>query len=300
MSNRKNKACGGQQFIFWQSAAANSFRYATFLDQIMNIALARFEWNGLPETCDERYIENQLLKNGMVSIAADPYGHIYSLQVNGNGPINMYDYPSRWRALGSNGVTYEANWDRGAIVYDNINRTPILSGIEMYAYELADLMALKTTNRQQQKAPFILTGPVSKLNDMTNLYKQIAGNEPAVLANPDISQIQIQAFQTGVSYIADKIDEDIENTWRKIYGLLGVNNAPYKAERQLESEIIEHSEPAEISRLSPLTCRRKAADWINKVLGTSISVNWRRDWDGKAQMGALDAITGDDSYDSAL
>lgn len=295
MSNRNKRACGGQSFIFWQSAAANTFRYTTFLNQIMNIALARFEWIGLPNTCDERYIENQLLKNGMASIAADPQGHIYSLQVSSNGPINMYDYPSQWSALGTNGTTYETDWSHGAIVYDNLNRTPIISGLEMYAYELADLIALKTTNRQQQKAPFILTGPISKVNDMTNLYKQIAGNEPAVLANPDISQIQIEAFQTGVAYIADKIDEDIENTWRKIYGLLGVNNAPYKAERQLESEVIEHSEPAEINRLSPLVCRRKAADWINKTLGTHIEVNWRRDWMGKAQLGTLDSVIGGDA-----
>ena len=294
MSNRSKRRCGGQPFMFWQSAAANSWRYTTFLDQIVNIALSRFQWTGLPETCDERYIERCLLRNGMASIAADPAGHIYSLMVNGNGPQDMYDNPSHWRALGTNGTTYQADWSRGAIVYDNLNRTPLMSGLEMYAYELADLMALKTTNRQQQKAPFILTGPVSKVNDMTNLYKQIAGNEPAVLANPDISTVKIQAFQTGVSYIAADIDADIENTWRKVYGLLGVNNSPYKAERQIQSEVAEHSEPAEISRLSPLACRRHGAEWVNKVLGTHIEVDWRRDWQGKADLAALDDMFGEE------
>lgn len=117
---------------------------------------------------------------------------------------------------------------------------------------------------------------------MVNLYKQIAGNEPAVLANPDISTIEINALSTGVEYIADKIDEDIENTWRKVYGLLGVNNAPYKAERQIESEVMEHSEPSEINRLSPLVARQQAVEWINKQLGYNIQVEWRRDWDGKS------------------
>lgn len=297
-SKRRARACGGSpNFVYWQSAAANQSRYNAFFDQILNIALSRFQWSGLPKTCDERYIERQLLFNGMVSIAMNRKdGNVYSLQVNANGPINMYGNPTSWRALGTNGFTYPCNWRYGAIVYDNLNRTPIMGGIRMYAYELADLMALKTLNRQQQKAPFIMTGPESKKTDMVNLYKQIAGNEPAVLTNPDISNINIQSFTTGVEYIASEVDEDIENTWRKIYGLLGINNSPYKAERQIESEVVEHNEPAEIARLSPLVCRRTAAQWVNDVLGTDIRVDWRRDWDGKEELAMFQQAfgTGDD------
>lgn len=293
-SKRRARACGASpNFVYWQSAAANQSRYDAFFDQILNIALSRFQWSNLPKTCDERYIERQLLFNGMVSIAINRKdGKVYSLQVNANGPINMYDNPTSWRALGTNGFTYPCNWRYGAIVYDNLNRTPIMAGIRMYAYELADLMALKTLNRQQQKAPFIITGPDSKKTDMLNLYKQIAGNEPAVLTNPDISNINIQSFITGVEYIADKVDEDIENTWRKIYGLLGINNSPYKAERQIESEVVEHNEPAEIARLSPLVCRRTAAQWVNDVLGTDIRVDWRRDWDGKEELATFQQAFG--------
>lgn len=298
MSRSKRRNRCNPNFAFWQSAGANQIRYQTFLNQILNIALSRFQWSNLPKTCDERYIERQLLLNGMVSIAMNRGDNqVYSLQVSGNGPINMYDNPSSWRALGTNGFTYQADWRYGAIAYDNLNRTPMFDGLRMYAYELADLMALKALNRQQQKAPFLLIGPESKKMDMVNIYKQIAGNEPAVLANADIRNIDIQAIQTGVSYIAKDVDEDIENTWRKVYGLLGINNSPYKAERQIESEVVEHNEPAEISRLSPLVCRRKAADWVNDVLGTDIQVDWRRDWDGKEQLAEFQELygSGDDA-----
>lgn len=297
MSRNKRRNRCNPNFVFWQSAGANQIRYQTFLNQIVNISLSRFQWSNLPKTCDERYIERQLLLNGMVSIAMNRGDkQIYSLQVSGSGPINMYDNPSSWRALGTNGFTYQADWRYGVIVYDNLNRTPMFDGLRMYAYELADLMALKTLNRQQQKAPFLLIGPEGKKMDMVNIYKQIAGNEPAVLANPDIRNVDIQAIQTGVTYIAKDVDEDIENTWRKVYGLLGINNSPYKAERQIESEVVEHNEPAEISRLSPLVCRRKAADWVNDVLGTDIQVDWRRDWDGKEQLAEFKELysSGDD------
>ncbi|WP_186832164.1 hypothetical protein [Streptomyces sp. ISID311] len=278
----KNKT-DNNNFVYWQSAGANNQRYLTFLDQITNIALSRFQWFNLPDTCNERYLETVLLHSGMATISKRiSNNHLYSLRVAGNYGIDMYGNIEAWYCLGDNGFGFNANWSSGAVIYENLNRTPIYPGLKMYAYELADLMALKLLNRQQQKAPYIITGPESKKNDMVNLYKQIAGNEPAVLANPDISTIEINALSTGVEYIADKIDEDIENTWRKVYGLLGVNNAPYKAERQIESEVMEHSEPSEINRLSPLVARQQAVEWINKQLGYNIQVEWRRDWDGKS------------------
>lgn len=288
--SRKNKGSG----VFWQSAAANSIRFSTFRNQIINMALSRFEWVGLPSTCDSRYLEWQLLFNGCASIAMSPRNTILSLQAVQRG-INMYGNPTEWIALGENGTRYSCNWSNGAIVYDSWTRQTIVPGIEMYAYELADLIAIKDLNRTHQKVPFILKGPVSKRNDMINIYKQISGNEPAIIADNDISIINIDAIKTDVDYLAADIDEDIENTWRKVYGLLGINNAPYKAERQVAGEVTEHSEPAEFNRLAPLECRRIAARHINEVLGTDIDVIWRRDWMGKATDMKFGLIGGDNN-----
>lgn len=292
MSNKqkKNHASG----VFWQSAAANSIRYATFRNQIINMALSRFEWLNLPSTCDARYLEWQLLFQGCATIAESPRGTVLSLQSINQG-INMYGNPTQWEALGDNGTRFRCDWSRGAVVWDSWTRQTILPGIEMYAYELADLIAIKDLNRTHQKVPFILKGPVSKRNDMVNIYKQISGNEPAIIADKDIDIIQVEALETNVDYLAADIDEDIENTWRKVYGLLGINNAPYKAERQVTGEVTEHSEPAEFNRLAPLECRRIAANHVNDVLGTNIEVIWRRDWTGKANDAYIESMGGEDN-----
>lgn len=281
--------CG--EWSFWQSAGANQYRFRAFYNQIVNMAMSRFEWDGLPDTCNEWFLERELIFNGCAVITLAEVGGqdvFLSLQAQQQGAPNMYGLPSAWRGIGVNRTNVAGNPSTGVFVYDNLNRTPVIDALGMYAYELADLMALKGLNRQQQKAPYILKGPQSSYQDMVNLYKQIAGNEPAVIADSDIDVINVDAISTGVQYLADKIDADIENTWRKVYGVLGINDQPYKGERMLTEEIAEHSEPSDMTRLSPLTARRTACDWLNDRFGLNVSVSWRRDWQGKAN----DAVIG--------
>ena len=131
--------------------------------------------------------------------------------------------------------------------------------------------------------PFILTGPQEKELDMINLYKQVAGGEPAVIANASLSQIDISAIQTGVPYIGNEINTEVMNTWQAIYQMLGISNMPFKTERQIEDEVQNLAEPAIIARLSSLNCRRRACDILNdrfgKYLTEPISVYWAQDND---------------------
>lgn len=36
--------CGNRGFVFWESAGANQMYYRIFFNQIMSMALSRFEW----------------------------------------------------------------------------------------------------------------------------------------------------------------------------------------------------------------------------------------------------------------
>lgn len=67
-------------------------------DWIMGLALSRFRWEGLPETCNERYLEWTLLTEGVATIAKNA-GVWYSLQAIQQGQPNKYDLPQRWRAM---------------------------------------------------------------------------------------------------------------------------------------------------------------------------------------------------------
>lgn len=254
---------------YWQSASTNQRTYFYYVDMMMKMALSRFRWINLPESCDERYLEFTLVTQGMASIAfpRKMQGTFLSLQCAPQGQPNMYDRPVRWLAIGQNGTKFSCDARNGVVVFDNETRYPLMSGIQLYANELTHLRITRRINRLHQQIPFILKGPQERKQDMVNLFKQVAGGEPAVLATDDIQQIEYEAMSTGVQFIGEELAVDEMNLWSRIYTMLGLTNTTMKQERMTEDEIRAQKAPSELVLESCLIERRKAAKEMNERFG---------------------------------
>lgn len=270
--------------MYWQAPSYTNRLYSMYRNQILSLALARFEWHGLPPSCNPRFLEWTLLTQGQATIAfpKEQEGIFYSTQVSWNSPPNVYDNPSSWTSIGNNGWRFNASPASGVVVWDNLLRAPILDAIDLQARELTDLTRTEQINRLHQKSPFILTGPQDKKIDLTNLWKQIAGGEPAVIGTDGLSQIEVKAISTEVPYLASEIDAAIQNCWTRIYQLLGIDSLPFKQERQVEDEIISQQTPSSVQALGFLAARREAAETLNsrfeQYLEEPITVTLREDW----------------------
>lgn len=266
-----------------QSIDLNERLYMYYRNLITQMAMSRYRWVNLPKTCDERYLELQLLLNGMATIAFPKKmrGTFMSLQVCGNGRPNMYDIPSQWEALGQNGTRFTCDNTNGVIVYDNATRYPLMEGIDLYARELAQIRLVKRTNRFHQQMPFILKGDQTKRQDMVNLFRNVADGEPAILATSGVEQIEYEVLTTGVEYKEHEIAEDELFVWNQVFMMLGSPNLPFKAERQTEDEISAQERPATLVSLNSLNERRKAADKLTERFGDMlegpIRVVWAQD-----------------------
>lgn len=269
--------------MHWQSADLNESIYWYYVNVISQIAMQRFRWINLPKTCDERYLEWCLCYQGVATIAFPKKmkGTFYSTQAVTEGPINVYDNPSKWRSFGNNGWNFFCDNTNGVLVYDNVTRFPIMEGIQLYANELTHIRMTKRMNRMHQQIPWILKGPQEKRQDMANLYKQVAGGEPAILATEGIEQIEFDAMKTDVPYLGEELAQDEINVWNRIYTMLGIKNTTYKAERQTEDEIRAQKAPTDLILLASLSERRKAADKLNQrfaqYLTSPIEVVLRQD-----------------------
>lgn len=269
--------------VYWQTAGYNAQLFESFRTQIINLALSRFKWLNLPATCDERFLEWTLLVNGVATIARPKsVDAFFSTQAATLGFFNVYDNPTSWESFGNNGWRFKCNADNGVLIFDNLARQPLLPILDIYARELVDVIRTKQLNRQHQKIPFLITGPESKQLDMLNLYKQVDGGEPAVLADDGISAVQFQALKTDVEFIGDKLQEEFENVWKMIYTALGIRNMDAKGERQSIQEVQAISEPTEMNALSPLQSRRQACEKLNErfepFISEPINVVWRQDF----------------------
>lgn len=271
------------RFNYVQSVDLNERLYMYYRNLIVQMAMTRYRWVNLPKTCDARYLELQLLLEGMATIAFPNKmrGTFMSLKVCGNGKPNMYDIPSQWIAMGQNGTRFSCNNENGVIVYDNATRYPLMEGIDLYARELAQIRLVKRTNRFHQQMPFILKGDQRKRQDMVNLFRNVADGEPAILATDGIENIDYEVLSTGVDYKEHEIAEDELFVWNQIFLMLGSPNLPFKAERQTEDEIAAQERPATLVSLNSLNERRKAADRLNERFGeyldAPIHVVWTQD-----------------------
>lgn len=287
MSRRKKGAYSPlKRPNYWQTGDYNISLYEVLRDDIMNLALSRFRYIGLPETCDARYLEWCLITYGRACIGfpKGKPGMWMSLQAVQQGQPNVYTYPARWRTQGANGDgkwQFAMDWSNGVFIFDNMSRFPLITKINIWARELADILQTQQMNRFHQRIPFILTGPNDREFDMTNLMGQITEGQLATITTDSISGIETKVFNTGVSYLGAELDQTYENTWNKIYRELGIRALPFKSERRIEDEITDTMEPTDLARLSPLSCRRQALDKLNnrfgRYLDESIKVVWNKD-----------------------
>lgn len=278
MTRRKRK---GQQRTrwnvdrYWQTAAYNENLRGMLFDDIMQLALSRFKWVDLPETCDEWYLEWCLVHDGCATIAqpASHPGTFLSLAAVTQDAPNMYSRPKRWRALGATGRTnFDVSPANGVYVYDNKTRYPLVNKISMWSRELSDIIRVKQINRYHMRMPVIMTGASERTFDMQNIVKQMGQGEPVIIGTDGLDSIDVKVWNTDIDFIGDQLQAEYENTWNNIYRMLGIRNLPFKSERRIEDEVLSDRKPSELSALASLECRRDAVEKLNRRFGLDVKV----------------------------
>ena len=268
---------------YWGTQDYNQRLYNYYRDIMLKMATNRFKWVNLPKSCNARYLNFVLATEGVATIAfpTKMRGTFFSTKAVLKGVPNVYDEYPEWESFGNNGWRFDCTPENGVLVWDNTTRFPIMESIDLYATELVHIRMTKNMNRFHQQIPYILRGPQEKRYDMENLMKQVAGGELAIIATDGISTIETDAIQTNVPYIGEQLTADEQSVWNRIYTMMGIENTPFKSERQTEDEVRAQKSPAQIVRMSTLSCLRDACDKLNSRFGEyldgEIGVVWNQD-----------------------
>jgi hypothetical protein len=272
--------------MYFQSADYTKRLYTMFRQQIIKLAINRFKWINLPKECNERYLERTLLYQGIATIAFPKYipwlkGQFFSTQVIYRSPPDVYDNPTKWRSIGNNGWNFSCDYRNGVIVWDNRPRYPLIETVELYARDLADIRRTQQINRMHTKTPYIINCAPEQEQQALNIYKQIAGYEPAIITTNLTDRIEINAIQTGVQFIGEELNAAELNMWAQVYQALGIENLSFKAERMVQDEVNKRDEPSDILSLDGLNCRREACKQLNdrfsEYLDKPIDCVWAKD-----------------------
>ena len=301
----KKSNCAIDSDVYWQSLAYNKRIYAGMRNIIENIALARFRWVNLPDTCDARYLERTLYYKGIATISAPntlsaKAGKFFSLQCVQQGGPNMYGNPSKWLCLGDNGTEFPADGRVGYYCWDNLTRRPLTNLLDLYARELADIIRTQQIDRMHLKTPYLITAPRGMELTVLNVLKQLMGGEPAIVGNDALSNVDVSVISTNVEFHGAELTASEANVWNKIYTALGIANLTFKAERQIEDEGRAFKAPTDLMALSPLECRRNMCEYLNKRFGLDIRVYWNADYESNNYNALHDVKTVSTLYDDNL
>lgn len=282
--NKANMFCEkGYGLNYWGTQAYNTRLYNYYRNIMLQMATNRYRWINLPKTCNERYLNWILTTEGVATIAFPEKmrGTFFSTKAVIKSQPNVYDEYTEWESFGNNGWRFNVTSKNGVLIYDNTTRFPIMESIDLYATELVHIRMTKNMNRFHQQIPYVLTAPQEKLYDMQQIIKQVSGGELAIVGTDGLSSIKPDALQTGVPYIGESLAADEQNVWNRVYTMLGIENSPFKSERQTEDEVRAQKSPSQIVRMATLSSLRSACDKLNTRFGNyldgEIKVVWNQD-----------------------
>lgn len=260
----------------WASAELNNKTYIDYYDRLMELALNVFEWENLPPTVDERFLELTLYEMGYCLYFDDPIIGNLALTCTIGGRLDVYRIPILRRAYAVNGYNKMCSAKDSVLIFNNYLHTPTLLTIELFARRLYEIERAIDVNVKGQKTPKAILSSEQQRLTMKNLFMQYDGNEPFIFGDKNLDIEGIKSLDIGSPFVADKLQILKHQIWNEALTFLGIENSNQdKKERLVSDEVGSNYGNVEAQRNVMLNARRQAVKKINAMFGTDINVKFR-------------------------
>jgi hypothetical protein len=257
----------------------NNYSYMFYLDKLTELSVSMFDWQGLSETVDARYMEMGLFSQGRMIYFNDEVMGDLVLRMTTQGGFDVYHNPIKRRAYADNGYNRVLDENNSVIIYNNFLKQNSFYDMQYYAMRLWELDNIIAVNCNAQKTPILVQGTEQQRLSLENTYMQYRGNQPVIFADNNLDLGGIKVLRTDAPYIADRIYTLKTNIWNEALTALGISNANVNKKERLITEEVSRSQGGTVaSRYSRLEMRRKACKEINKMFGTDIWCDFREDF----------------------
>lgn len=265
---------------FWESAVMNNATYIQYYNRLIELSIAMFDWTGLPDTIDPRFLELTLFKYGQAVFFEDEVMGYLALTNAVHGGFDVYGYPVASRAYSPyNNYQKNLTLDDSVIIYNNYLRTPSSLDVEVFAKRLYNLDRVIDVNANAQKTPVLIKCAETQRLTMKNLYKEFDGNSPVIFGDNGLNDANFTVLSTEAPYVADRIYQLKTQIWNEALTYLGISNINVqKKERLITDEVSRNMGGVIASRYSRLNARQNACAKINKMFGLNVWCEYRDDY----------------------
>lgn len=247
-----------------------------FFQNIYNIFLSRYVWEGLPKEIQPYYIESTMFWRASGVFIYDDVAEMYAfMKMALQGMPDIYNIPSGRTAFAPNGYIEEYGKENSVILWDNPSSLPFCYQAEMYACRLANVWKTKDINIFAQRTPVVLVSSSEQRLTFQTLGEQYANYVPVLKVSDNVDLDRMKALNIGAPYIVDKLEEEIRAVKSSLLTSLGYESNPVeKRERVVVGETQGNNGETEANRNVGLDLRKRCADAINDLWGLNVSVKF--------------------------
>lgn len=255
----------------------NNRTFTDYYYRLMLLARSVFEWKGLPEGMDEKWIERYLFNEGRCMFYYDDkLGYMVTKCADG-GILNAYDEPTKLTSIATNlpPVTLTNNKEC-ILIRNNDDMIPTSPTIQLYAMKLAEISRTTDINIRAQKTPVIIKCSDKQRMTLKQVFKQWDEFEPVIYGDKNLDVDDMKVLNIQAPIVFDKLQLQKHAIWNECMTFLGINNANQdKRERLVVDEVAANDEQIEQSAQVMLKARQKACELINQMYGLNVSVEVR-------------------------
>lgn len=251
--------------------------YHDYYSRLKSIALSIFKWEGLPESCNARFLEVTLFNYGHAIFIDDPDTGFLNLKCTPASTLNPYNEPTAYTAYSTGYDAKIFNADDCVYIRNNYLSKSTDSTIMLFAERLASLEMTIQTNIHAQKTPILIRCDDKTKRSLEEIYNQYSADRPKIVVHKSLNDKPFEVVKTDAPFVANLLRDEKRAVWNDALEFLGINTNPSdkKKERLIVSEVDSNNEQIDIQCLTMFLCRQEACERINDKYGLNVKVSMR-------------------------
>lgn len=235
---------------FDESMAQNIDNYMVWYERLKLLALSVYKWDGLPESCNERFIEEQLYLKGKVGFFDhEDYGLVNS-DITADGKLNQYNEPVAYML---NSVVWNEKRPSSECVLVKNNSQEIPTGVFVrhFAQRLKTIQEAIDTNVDLQKFTTMILCDEKERLTFKNLIAQYKGGSPFIYGSKYLNLSSIQPLPVNAPFIAKELYPMLHEVYNDALKFLGIKSftSGDKSQVILTPELEATQEVVDMSRM---------------------------------------------------
>lgn len=255
-----------------------------YFNKIMNLAINRFKYEGLPEEIDVYFLERGLFFNGSMLMLKDPVVNMYAIMYYSlGGNLDIYQWPQDRYAYATQSYFKMYDKSNSVIIRDSPTMYPFVQEAWLYAGTLANLWLTKDINVYWLRTPKFVSYPQSAGLTVKNIIRDYNEYVPMIEVSDDTNTDIFKSIDVSSPDITEALSKLERETKANVLVDLGYSaSAIEKKERVQSGELAQNQGEIYGMRNIYLNARQRAMDFANELWGLDIKVTFNTDFDTMA------------------